>query len=397
MPKKLDAANPALYAFTGWYPKPEKITGNLTCYAQFTILDSVWYTVGIGDFGEYLSNNVIQVGHALNADGTVYLTKYNNYLNSAVLVPKDLAANGQYYMVTRLGGFNAHTELELIKLPESLEVLLSNAFMDCKNLYEITLPESLKTIRARALNGCDGLKEIIIPTNVEIIEDIAFAECRNLSKLEVAGGNSKFAIVQDCLIDLAGKRLVQGLGSSTIPQDGSVTTLGQYCFSRMLIKAAKIPDSIKTVSVNAFSRCTLLQDVELPSTLTELGDACFSWCSALAKIDLPEGLTTIKTYAFNECALETVVIPSTVTNIMQRAFGYMSTLKTVTFKKTVDTDGNIVLPTIHFGAFEGSGKQDSPVVFNLPWSEEQHYAKYTDSPHFSASYYTFNFDYEEAN
>ena len=397
IPEKLDVANPALYSFTGWYPKPEKITGNLTCYAQFTILDSTWYTVGISDFGEYLSNNVVQVGHTLNSDGTIYLTKYNNYLNSAVLVPEDLVANGQSYTVTRLGGFNAHTELELLKLPESLEVLLGNAFMDCKNLYEITLPESLKTIKSRALNGCDSIKEITIPANVEIIEDIAFAECRNLSKLDVASGNSKFAIIQDCLIDLIGKRLVQGLGSSVIPQDGSVTTLGQYCFSRMPIKAVKIPNSIKIISVNAFSRCTSLQDVELPNTVTELGDACFSWCSALDAIDLPEGLTNIKTYAFNECAFENVIIPSTVTNIMQRAFGFITTLKTVTFKKAVDNNGNIKMPTIHFGAFEGSGKQNNPVVFNLPWSEEQHYATYTESPHFGASYYTFNFDYEEAN
>ena len=261
------------------------------------------------------------------------------------------------------------------------------------------------------MHGCNKLKEITIPVNVTTIEDIALAECKTLSKLSVAEGNNTFVVIQDCLIDVANKKIVQGLGTSSIPQDGSITSLGQYCFAYMPIKAVKIPDSIRVISNNAFGHCSVLQEVELPSTLTELGDACFSWCFILSKISLPEGLTTIKTYAFNESSLDNVVIPSTVTDIMQRAFGYIQTLKTVTFKKAVDDNGNIKLPTIHFGAFEGSGKQDSPVVFNLPWSKEEHLAAYsgTDAqgkekdPTFGAigadidNSDIFNFDYEEAN
>jgi hypothetical protein len=404
-PEKLDAAAPSLYAFVGWYPKPEKITGNLTCYAQFTILDSAWYTVGIGDFGEYLSNNTVQIGHILNSDGTIKLTKYNNYLNKAVLVPNNLEANGQQYLVTHLGGFNAHTELELIKLPESLTTLLNGAFTKCINLYEIVLPNSLKTIEARALNSCNKLKELTIPASVTTIDEIALAECPALSKISVAEGNSTFIVVQDCLVDVPKKKLLQGLATSIIPQDGSITSLGQYCFAYIPIKTVKIPDSIKVVSNNAFGHCSSLSDVELPNTLKELSDACFSWCSSLSKINLPEGLTDIKTYAFNECTLDNVIIPSTVTNIMERAFGFITTLKTVTFRKAIGSDGNIKLPYIHSKAFNSSGSVDNPIIFNLPWSEEQHNSRYSGldeqgnqkDPTFGAAYYTFNFNYEEAN
>jgi hypothetical protein len=141
----------------------------------------------------------------------------------------------------------------------------------------------------------------------------------------------------------------------------------------------------------------LLQTVELPNTLKELRDACFSWCYKLSDINLPEGLTDIRTYVFNECAIENVTIPSTVTNIMERAFGYLDKLNSVTFKKSLGANGTINVPSIHTGAFVNSGSENNPVIFNLPWSEEQHYSKYSNSPAFGASYYVLNFDYEEAN
>jgi hypothetical protein len=82
---------------------------------------------------------------------------------------------------------------------------------------------------------------------------------------------------------------------------------------------------------------------------------------------------------------------------MERSFGWIKTLKTVTFRKYVE-NGTVRLPsTIHPGAFEQSGSQDHPIVFNFPWSEEQHYAKYSSSPAFGASYYELNFDCEDVN
>jgi hypothetical protein len=103
--------------------------------------------------------------------------------------------------------------------------------------------------------------------------------------------------------------------------------------------------------------------------------------------------------------LENVIIPSTVNNILDNSFGSIKSLKTVTFKPAVNTNGIIKVPYIHSGAFAGSGSQDSPIVFNCPWSEDQHKARFegTDSegkqknPTFGASYCTFNFNYKEAN
>jgi hypothetical protein len=122
---------------------------------------------------------------------------------------------------------------------------------------------------------------------------------------------------------------------------------------------------------------------------------------------LPSELTTIWSYAFDACDLENVEIPAAVDYIYGRAFGDMPSLNTVTFNEARDEYGNIKIPNICSTAFAGSGSATSPIVFNIPWSENKHYAYFDSSktgvdgqkfdPTFGAAYYTFNFGQEETN
>jgi hypothetical protein len=103
--------------------------------------------------------------------------------------------------------------------------------------------------------------------------------------------------------------------------------------------------------------------------------------------------------------MEEIVIPSTINNILDRAFCEAPNLKTVTFKKALTDKGTIKVPYINSGAFYGTGTETTPIVFNCPWSEAQHKAEFegvdgegkVKDPTFGANYCIFNFDYEEAN
>jgi hypothetical protein len=188
---------------------------------------------------------------------------------------------------------------------------------------------------------------------------------------------------------------VQGLASSVIPQDGSVTSLAQYCFANMQITSINIPNSITRISNNAFSHCEELETVVLPNTITVLEATCFAWCYKLTNVVLHEGLTDIMTYVFNSCALENVTIPASVNSVLNQSFGNIKTLQTVTFKKALNADGSVKIPDIGTEAFAGSGSETSPIIFNVPWSEEAHAAKFTNDPVFGAVSAVFNYDYEE--
>lgn len=399
-PIKQDASRPEIYAFTGWEPKPDNITGPLTCYAQFSVLDSVWYTLGVGDISDCVDYNGNTFnGYTLDSSNkTIAVTKCKNDLNSAVKIPDSLTIESVPYTVTKLGGFSNHSRLELVRLPSTLEELLKEAFIGCTNLSEITLPESLRIIHKHVLQDCIKLKTIVIPTNVHTIGAAPLAGCRNLESMEVAEGNTTFSIIQNCLVNTKTKQLVQGITTSVIPQDGSVTSLGDYCFAGMPITSVELPNGITKIATNAFSHCEVLETVKIPATVTILDATCFAWCHKLTEVTLLEGLTDIMTYVFNSCALTNVTIPASVNNVTNQSFGNMPTLQTVTFKKGLTADGNIKIPTITSEAFANSGTSTDPIVFNVPWSEEEHNAKFASAPTFGATNAVFNFNYdEEAN
>jgi hypothetical protein len=178
-----------------------------------------------------------------------------------------------------------------------------------------------------------------------------------------------------------------------------IHSLGDYCFAYTTITRIGIPEGITSIPTNAFSHCEQLTDLTLPSTLTKLDATCFAWCYKLASVELNQGLLDIGTYVFNSCALENIEIPNTVRTVQAQSFGNMPTLKSVTFNARINADGTVFVPDISKIAFSGAGTRTNPVVFNLPWTEEQHNAQFTGTdtdgaakhPGFGASYYTLNF------
>ena len=390
-PTKKDAASSSLYSFTGWYPSPEKIVGTLTCYAQFAILDSTWYTIGVNDISncvDYKGN--IFNGYELNSvDRTASITSCKNKYNVAVKIPENLTFASGAYTITGFGGFRDHTQMELIVLPDTVTSILSEALYNCSKLYEIILPDSLTTIGKNALQGCARLTTIHIPANVVSISSGAFANCPGLQSITVDSNNQKYAVLEGCLVDTSTNTLIQGLSSGLIPQDGSVKALSDFCFAGTSIVSILIPDGVTTIPSNAFSRCASLTNVSLPESITLLGATCFAWCSNLSNAPLPQGLKELKTYVFDSCALTDVKIPSSVDKIGECAFGHMSSLKTVTFGKELDENGEIKVPNIHEKAFSSSGSTGAKLVFNVPWSSDK-----TPNAPWGAVNATVNFDYE---
>ena len=413
VPEKLDAAaSKDLYEHIGWCDASgnihEYVTSDLRLYAQFAVDDDDWYTMLVSE---------IQNGYTLDkVNNTVAIFKYNNPYNKAVKVPESFNIEGTTYNVAGVGGFLGNTKLELISLPDSVtEITHTNntqqgAFEGCSNLAEIALPPALRKIGNKAFFGCKSLSEVFIPVDVYSIGQAAFAECSKLTLISVDANNKYYIVVDNCLIEKYSNTLVQALTDETnasIPE--TIKNLGPYCFAGQPLTSINIPEGIQVVSSNAFSGCNKLVAVQLPSSMNVLDATCFSGCSRLANINLPEGLTTLKTYIFNKCALEDVEIPSTVTSLGDHSFGNIASLKSVTFKKQLKVDGSIFVPQIskvveanssytnyNVGAFQDSGSVNDPIVFNLPWSEQQHIEAFGSATEkWGAKAAILNFNYVE--
>ena len=390
-PANPDGASSDIYEFTGWNPSTGPVVSALACYAQFCVKDSAddeddlpGYTIGINDI-DYRVND---------ADKTIEIIKCNNKFNAAVLVPNELSVATTPYTVVSIGGiyeggFAKHTALELIELPDTLISINQYAFYGCTNLFEISIPQSTESIRANAFQGCNKLSTIHIPAKVNNIEAAAFADCRGLNSITVATDNTKYIVDGDCLIDTTTDTLLRGLPTSVIPS--YIKALQSYCFSGTDVEAVSIPDGIKAVTSNAFTRCEKLTELYLPSSLIELGATCFYCCYKLQNVTIPESVSTIRSYAFAECSIEDLVLPAATVALGDSAFGNLAKLKTVTINCDI---GSIAKGDngFHSRAFQGAGSPDG-VVFNVPWTAEQHKAMWSENFAWGAKNYTINFNY----
>lgn len=346
--EKLDTETPESFNFTGWYPSPKNITGPRDCYAQFKLSDGAWYVITPEDIDYTLGAN------------TMAITKYKNAANNIVRIPEKLTINDKEYTITTVGGFRA-TNIEYIDLPETVVTLSANAFAGCAKLAEINFPSSLKIIGDSAFNSCANIEQFKITEGITTIEQSALSECKSLKDIKVDPNNKLFKMVNDCLIYVPTGMLLQGMNTSTIPQDGSIKLLGRHCFASTDIESINLPEGIPEIPNNAFSNCKRLTSISIPESVAALRATCFGWCENLTEVYWPTNkLVSIMTWVFNDCNLETVSLPASVKDIHQRSFAENANLKEFTF--------NSMPTTLREDAFQYSGHPDGFII-NVPWNK----------------------------
>ena len=98
----------------------------------------------------------------------------------------------------------------------------------------------------------------------------------NLESITVASGNPKYHSAGNCVIETASKTLVAGCLNSEIPDDGSVTSIGEYAFACCGLGGIYIPNTITTIKEWAFWLCTYLSTVYISRSVTYIGAGTFA-------------------------------------------------------------------------------------------------------------------------
>ena len=217
---------------------------------------------------------------------------------------------------------------------------------------ELTLPESFTAydgtevtsyqIYDYAFFGRDDLTAIAIPDSVTSIGLYAFNDCDSLETLTVAPGNPKYHGAGNCIIETATKTLVVGFKSSVIPDDGSVTSIGDYAFGYCgSLTSIVIPDSVTSIGSFTFYNCDSLTSVTIPNGVTSIGDSGFAWCTSLTSVTIGNGVTSIGSEAFFYCrALTSITIPDSVTSIGEDVFWGCNSLTSIVIPDSVTSIGD---------------------------------------------------------
>ena len=227
-----------------------------------------------------------------------------------------------------------------IVIQNGITDIYSYAFMDFKSLESISVPSSVTSIGEGAFYECSRLKEIVLPSSVKKIGSGAFCDCSSLQKAQISG------------VTEIGDYAFESTGLSTI-------TLGKDLkqFSAMAFFGSHLTDievdsantSLKAINGVLYNKAmdTLLfypprkagKTFQVPASVKTIGSCAFCKNLYLESVDL-SAVVTLKDSAFQECyALDSIVIPDSVTSAEDFTFYSCPALKSVTFGKGLKTTG----------------------------------------------------------
>lgn len=242
-------------------------------------------------------------------DATTGTIKKYNGNDTVVVIPPTISS----WPVTKIGedAFQDNTTITSVTIPDSVTEIGANAFADCTNLTSVNYEGDWSNLTIQSGNPA--------------VQDAANAP---LFDFEFIPPDNTAVIVTNYKYNGAAADV-------TIPsryQGKPVTMIGHAAFFNSAVTSVTIPDSVTSISDEAFINCPKLTNISIPNSVTYIGFSAFSSCTSLKSITLPSSLSFISGALFLGCSqLTTIHIPVSVTSIGNNAFADCPSLMTVTY------------------------------------------------------------------
>lgn len=315
---------------------------------------------------------------------------FTSYENGSLVKKGD---DGNYSI-----GFDEDDEIKQqitsIEIPDSINgqpvtKIDDAAFSECSNLEYIKLPESIEYIGDHAFFACQSLKTITIPKNVNQISSTAFSSSLlSLESIVVEEGNGYYKDIDGVLYTIDEKTIIrfppakevdleeENVDETTITKytiDQNVDTISSFCFADFYgVNVFVLPENLSTIGTWAFKNTDII-NLDIPDQCHILSGNFISGCLQLQNIntsnnnyyssidgvlyskdkkeifrvpegkDVSEGFTipsfvsSLGAYSLSGIAIEEFDIPSTIETINSYALSYLEKLRYIYIPDTVNT------------------------------------------------------------
>ena len=223
--------------------------------------------------------------------------------------------------------FNGTISLKSFDFPATLTAIGTTAFLGSGLTGEIEIPEGVTSIGSSAFAGASAITGIKLPSTIATIGNAAFGPIEQLASIELANGNSAFAVNNGILTNAANTRLIvtahEGDIGTTI-NNSTIETIDNYGLAFSPYTNVSLP-ALSEIGNYGFYRAAI-KEFTYKKGMTVNANAFLE--SDLETLNTEEGAREIPQSLCANCTkLTTVNISSTVTNIFQDAFAGCTALK----------------------------------------------------------------------
>ena len=341
--------------------------------------------------GEWAFSNCKKIESIILPEAIEHINRYAFSGCSAlktIQLPKSLCGDGPWDSGYEEGLFEDCSSLEYFEIPDWMTNISNSMFRGCESLKEIKIPDFVTNIRPSAFSDCKSLTELVIPKSVTLIgsdrgqsHNGNFIEgCTSLRKLAVEDGNPTYYSKDNCIIETKTGTLFAIAENGVIPNDGSVTKIGENAFCACdNLTEISLPEGITEIGSNAFSKLKNLKKINIPKSVNSIGgDAFFdnweeyspdvvekengvcyvgNWALGIVRekvsayavkevlpesgtITIREGTVGICENAFYNSKIQAVSLPSSLKYICSGAFSWCNNLKSISIPEGVEAIGD---------------------------------------------------------
>lgn len=203
----------------------------------------------------------------------------------------------------RITGYNGFESEQVIIVPKKIDgypvVSIGKGAFKGVAASKIILPNSLKVILDDAFNGCENLTQVDLPNSLEYMGDACFFNCKNLTHVGLPNGLAQMGA--NCFANC------ESLNRVDLPN--SLENLGFCCFMNSGLTSIIINDSLPAISALCFAGCKNLENVVIGNGVRIINMLAFHCCAKLNQITLPNSVGVINECAFAGTSLQTMIFP----------------------------------------------------------------------------------------